>query len=291
MDPYPAIYKHLFRNGFTPERIITIQNGVDRLRELYRRRPYRIPYDDIEIRDAYLSAYYPAHVFLLEHIFRTHFANELNKALNQDHVHAVIIGGGPAPEILSLVGFINVMNSHGPRLSVDIYDYYPAWQEILSSITGYALSSVPRKQSTSFTFHKGCDFRECNANCSRYKDSCTPALNQADIVVMQNFFGDLHGDGVDHTNITRSIECVINRMKSGSILIISDLNYPCVGNCISLLKLKYSSMKLIEKENYHLEWERLPSWMKKSPKLAPRSSYDYISLLISIKHSSNERTS
>ncbi|RUP51919.1 hypothetical protein BC936DRAFT_144475, partial [Jimgerdemannia flammicorona] len=95
-----------------------------------------IDYNDHLARIAYLYAYVPVHVRLVQ------YALEAWKSKNGDEVNKMFrtakkvccLGGGPGGDVLGLLRYLHYSYTDKPRLFVSIYDRADAWSETWSDV-------------------------------------------------------------------------------------------------------------------------------------------------------------
>ena len=77
---------------------------ICRLRDAYRRRR-PVDYNDPDLQEAYLLAYYPHYIELLFEVLAS-LENDCQAQLNRNEdLHACFFGAGPAPELVGLAAY------------------------------------------------------------------------------------------------------------------------------------------------------------------------------------------
>jgi hypothetical protein len=228
-NPYSMILKEL--NPLND--ISRFQNTklfVKRLRIAFAKRQ-TIDYKNANNRAAYMLSYYPFYIKPISYVLTKNLININLK----ENLNIAFIGCGAAPELVGLGYFLRenkidiVKNIHADFF--DRNDDY--WKKSRLISEKLFKNMIPVKLETNPIF---CNFYNTNSDCiNQYK--CTEVFPQTDIVVLQNFIGDMPNQ---EPNIKKELAWIFNLVKSGCLIIIIDFKYPRTKDLLNAIEFELS---------------------------------------------------
>ncbi len=257
------IYKLIFKEtyGFdydelTKNRAEDIKKYIAILRNSYKRNVPNTPYEESEIRKAYMLCYYPNYIGPI-YTLMNKYINKKIKTLLKTTINVSFLGAGPGPEVY---GCLKSLNEYliNKKIICNLYDHEGEWdnQRRVTEILLTTLRNLRIKVNNIY----GCNFMEsCSNVCNRWV-TCKEREFQSDIIVMQNC--------INHMEDTKKFEETLMEkfkvMKSGAYFIIIDLQYDNVEEVINYLKKSTGEyMNVLEngKDTYRLHID-MPEKMK-----------------------------
>jgi len=162
----------------------------------------------------YCIIYYPYSIETLYHICSKYQEN-IKDSIQNGKVKISVIGAGPAPEIIGMSLFFNQLQN-GIDLSFTLFDKYnwmKKWnREIL--LTNLKQFKIPEPKYQNYI----CDFFKINSTEFQYIEN----ISESDCIVISNLIESLLVQKKNSPEIFKILLNILNMMKEGSILIISD---------------------------------------------------------------------
>jgi len=228
-NPYYKILEELNPKGEI-ERYQETKIYVEKLRESFKCNQ-TINYKDSKNRAAYMLAYYPYYIKPLSHVL----TNNISVLSLEENLNIAFIGCGAAPELVGLGYFLK---ENGIESVKNINAYYfdrndDYWKK--SRLISQKIFNVinPVKLCTNEIF---CNFFNSYEHCISQK-KCDIIFPKIDIVVLQNFIGDMLGEG---KNIKNELMKILDLIKPGCLIIIIDFTYSSTKILLNSIENEFS---------------------------------------------------
>lgn len=232
-DPYSPILNELLLLNCcdTDERLLErlrlSREVVSSLRKAYAKCPCCVDYSDETIRAAYLLAYYPFYIEIVYTELSKIPKESFPQLWKNENLSICIFGGGPCPEIVGFLAFVNEYYPNIKSAKIYVFDKYAeTWSTCLNITCSNVLPS----------YWKGdlevrlipCDLLDCGVINSIL---AYEAIESSNFFVMQNWLNDQTGSNkifINHEIIIQNIMGMINTAPDDSLLLFADLDYPRV---------------------------------------------------------------
>lgn len=228
-NPYNIILKEL-----NPEENIDRYKEtklyVEKLRESFK-HSQTIDYKESKNRAAYMLAYYPFYIKPLSYVLSDNISN----LSLEENLNIAFIGCGAAPELVGLGYFLKENNIETVR---NINAYYfdrndDSWKGARHISQKLFHDINPAKLCIKEIF---CNFFNSYEHCINQKN-CDIIFPKLDIVVLQNFIGDMLGH---ENNIKKELMKIFDLLKPGSLIIIIDFTHSSTKILLNSIEDEFS---------------------------------------------------
>lgn len=204
--PRKAIYRSLLREVLRAEDLSSekaeseylqsLKPFVKKLRSAYKRDTINIDYADKGIQSAYLLAYFPHYTDMIFKIFQQH-----GDAIGIPS-HLSLFGGGPCPEVIGLLRYIDVITPPYSSLAVKAYDInHEAW--------GWSRNIIKNVIcSTEYEFSRRVPI-QLESEPFNFSEILPPAEPEPDFLVFQNCLNEIPA-----ASQATFVDNFVNRYKS-----------------------------------------------------------------------------
>lgn len=174
-----------------------------------------IDYGEFNNNLAYYFVYYPFYIETLYRImkkYEEHFKN----LIHDGRVDIAIFGSGSAPEMIGTLLFFNLLKEKSTQFFslFDIYEWKYRWQHDIPKKMSEHLDC----ESPNYKNYK-CNFFDIEPNKFNFQE----IIANSDCIIVPNIIQDLLNLGKSHSDITDIFINIIEMMKEGCILIITDI--------------------------------------------------------------------
>jgi hypothetical protein len=244
LDVYPLLLQEILRSKNIENKNIrdfllslrpSTRSLADRLRDTYNPRTVL---GTEEESLSYLLKYYPLYSKISENIlFQLSSAYDIGNLLDKPVIKVVLLGAGPAPEILGVSSFLDSITKRNISLDVTCLDsnnaQWAASREIavnfINSAFGY--NRISNIDHFDFDLTKDAEKRVSTATKHRLvpERPLANCINQADIFISQNLINEIADKDLESSE--RSLSILFNELKAGAIAIAAEVNMnkPFVG--------------------------------------------------------------
>lgn len=211
----------------------SLQEQVKSVRSAYNRSPVRVDYSNKEIQNAYMITYFPHYAAILTEILMRK-KDEIN-TYKFDKQSLWILGGGPCPELL---GYLNFLNEIVPEKSIEINLLIldinlHSWEYSRNlNLENIALNYIGNNKIMPFIALRELDI------CTKLIPSMTDVPK---FIIIQNCLNECSKD--NHGIIIENIVRIFKSLPNDSTLIITDLNMPRVEIIIEKIENAVRNLK------------------------------------------------
>lgn len=195
------------------ESLVQSTQYLEKLREAFQASPSCVDFSCEYIRSAYMLAYYPFHI---EPVY--HDPGEVAQADNDyfptgDSIRACVLGGGPGPEALGRVSYLQESQRQVKRACVSLLDRYAARSHKGIEITRYHLA--PEYWDGDLVC-VSLPFNFFQPKASGYM-RVQKAFARSNLFIMQFCLNDLLGD---RNKLMHCLQQLINDLPGNSLIVM-----------------------------------------------------------------------
>lgn len=207
------------------------------LRDSYRGNYRKLDYSDVNVQYAYLLGYFPIYTEFLSRVLK----NVQDSFDFSDVNDLILCGGGPCPEIISLINYFNKANIQQNQINISVIDNCPDnWESSMRIVSRYIRS----KHSISINQHIFLDDYTREGFRLGYYQS-TPKL-----LVFQNTLSEVLQNNYD--SILINIIQALKDLPEDSFLIVIDFDFHVIREIYREIETLFS--EYIEIRSGNLSW-------------------------------------
>ena len=207
------------------------------LRNFYRGNYRKLDYSDVNVQYAYLLGYFPIYTEFLSQVL-----NHVQDTFDISDINDLILcGGGPCPEIISLINYFNKASIQKNQINITVIDNCPDnWDSSIRIVKRY----ISSKHSISINQHIFLDDYTREGFRLRYYQT-TPKL-----LVFQNTLSEVLQDNYD--SILTNIIQALKDLPEDSFLIVIDFDFHVIRKLYDEIDTLFS--EYIEIRSGNLSW-------------------------------------
>lgn len=206
------------------ERLRLTRDEVRNLRIAYRSCPCQVDYSAENTRAAYLLAYYPHYIEIVYNELCKIHESCYPATWNEEAICGSFLGGGPCPEIIGWLAFLQERFPNIRKVTAYVFDKYAESWKVSMSITQELVA--PRYWDGILEI---CPIAHDLTDWDCFSDrGAKRAIAASDFVVMQNCLNDYPGtkwEFDDFEQIVGNLERVVDTLPYDSIFMMSDLPF------------------------------------------------------------------
>jgi hypothetical protein len=227
------------------ERLRLSREEVKKLRIAYDSFPCNVDYSAESTRAAYLLAYYPYYIEIVYNELSKMDAYCYPSTWNEEAICGSFLGGGPCPEI---IGWLAFLQEHFPKIrkvTAYVFDKYADSWGVGMNITQKFVAPCYWNGELEIRPIPH-DLTDCNCFTG---EEVMQAIASSSIVVMQNCLNDHPGKKETFDNFDQLIGHlfqVVEVMPDDSIFLMADLCFPRVNTVYKELERRVVNVNLAE---------------------------------------------
>lgn len=209
---YPLLMEHLLGSDLQQQaaQLRSLQPYVIQLRRSFRELQLKVDYSNALVRQAYMLAYYPLQITQLISVLYEFVLSDIEAKFQKPELHVALVGGGPAPEALAFLSYLQKVGLTPERVHFYVLDAYD-WQREQETTQQLANQLFPATKSR----------LQWIALDINKEITCVPdCISKADLVSLQYMLSDVEYDA--RRIYLKNVDKLLARMWRGVPLVITD---------------------------------------------------------------------